>query len=303
MLAWVRNSPTFDNNTEEEIENFVDKNITCQLPEDDEPLKNLLLLVQKHTHSVACRKHGKACRFQFPRFPVRKTTAFKPLDDLPSAAIQEIYQHALKAVSEQIKDIDTTDNMSFDDLLQKSGISEDVYMQALRWVKTKHGQPAILLQRNPNESNINHYNTILMKCWEANLDVQYVTNTYACVMYVASYVSKPEKTLGDVLKAVSQSSVHLGVKTSMKTVAKKFLTHREISAQEAVYRLLSLPLVQGSRQVVFIATDLPHKRTRLFKPMKVLQQLEDDDPDVFMVSSDNLFIACSPKKETQPPNV
>lgn len=32
-----------------------------------------------------------------------------------------------------------------------------------------------------------------MKAWEANLDVQFVTNVYSCVMYLASYVSKPEK--------------------------------------------------------------------------------------------------------------
>lgn len=74
---------------------------------------------------------------------------------------------------------------------------------------------------------------------------------YTPVMYLASYVSKPEQTIGDVLKAVSSSSQHLGAKQSMKSVAQKFLTHREASAQEAVYRLLPLPLSQGSRQVVF----------------------------------------------------
>jgi hypothetical protein len=85
-------------------------------------------------------------------------------------------------------------------------------MSALQWISTKNRQPAILLKRRPCEMNINNYNILLMKSWEANLDVQFVTNTYACVMYVASYVSKPEKTMGDVLKGVSQSSVHLGVK-------------------------------------------------------------------------------------------
>lgn len=62
-----------------------------------------------------------------------------------------------------------------------------------------------------------------MKAWEANLDVQFVTNVYSCVMYLASYVSKPEKTLGDVLKAVSKSSQHLGAKQSMRSVAQSSL--------------------------------------------------------------------------------
>lgn len=69
----------------------------------------------------------------------------------------------------------------------------------------------------------------------------------------------------------------------MRSVAQKFLTHREVSAQEAVYRLLSLPLTQGTRQVVFIDTDLPEHRTRLFKPMKLLENLDEDDPDVFLL--------------------
>lgn len=74
----------------------------------------------------------------------------------------------------------------------------------------------------------------------------------------------------------------------MKSVAKKFLTHREVSAQEAIYRLMSLPLVQGSRQIVFVPTYLPEQRTRLFKPLKLLQMLEDDDADVFMVC--NIYV-------------
>jgi hypothetical protein len=35
-----------------------------------------------------------------------------------------------------------------------------------------------------------------------------------------------------------------------------FLTHREISAQEAAYRLLGLPLTKTSRQGLFIPTKL-----------------------------------------------
>ena len=156
-------------------------------------------------------------------------------------------------------------------------------MESLKWIKTRKGQPAILLKRDLTEVNINNYNVTIIKAWEANLDVQYVTNVYSCIMYVASYMSKPEKTLGDVLKGVSASTQHLGAKSSMKNIAKKFLTNREVSAQEAVYRLMSLPLTKGSREVVFVATDFPENRTRLLKPMKLIHALEDDDSDIFQV--------------------
>ena len=284
MVAWVKDAPSFEKNTISEVETFVDKYVTCELPDLDPDLKDHLTQVQRHTHSIACRKHGKTCRFSFPRYPVRKTTAFKSPDDMPTPAQQEIYKSSLEAVVKVLASVDHNSDKSLDDILSAAGVSEQEYISALQWKETKNGQPCILLRRRPWEINVNNYNTVLMKCWEANLDVQFVTNTYACVMYVASYVSRPEKTLGDVLKSVSQSSIHLGVKQSMNAVAKKFLTHREISAQEAVYRLLSLPLVQGSREVVFIPTDLPQNRTRIFKPMKLLQMLDDDDTDVYMVT-------------------
>ncbi|WAR02670.1 PIF1-like protein, partial [Mya arenaria] len=302
MLAWIKDPPSFESNSEDEIQQFLDKHVTCELPKEDEKLRDTLLHVQKHTHSVACRKHGKACRFQFPRWPVCKTLALKPLQESPAKTCQELFTKTLETVNKQLQETDTATEMTFEELMRRSGVSEESYLKALHWIKTKSGQPAVLLKRSPNEGNINNYNTTLMKCCEANLDVQFVTNTFACVMYVASYVSKPEKTLGDVLKAVSKSSVNLGVKTSMKTVAKKFLTHREISAQEATFRLLSLPLVQGSRQIVYIPTDLPQHRTRLMKPLKMLEKLDDDDTDVYMTglldryaarprALDNMFLA------------
>lgn len=136
-----------------------------------------------------------------------------------------------------------------------------------------------------------------MNAWEANLDVQYVTHVYSCVIYLASYITKPEKTLGDVPKAVSTSSQHLGTKSSMRKVAHIFLTHREVSAQEAVYRLLSLPLTQGSRQVIFLDTDLKENRTRLFKSLNVIQNLDDYDPVVYVTGMNDRYAARPDKLE------
>jgi hypothetical protein len=110
-----------------------------------------------------------------------------------------------------------------------------------------------------------------MKGWQANLDLQYVTNVYPCIMYVASYISKLEKTLGDVLKSVCRHSAPLVTKQMMDTVPRQCLCHREVSAQEVVYIPLSLPLVKRSRQVFFVPTDLPENITKLLKPMKAIQ--------------------------------
>ena len=226
MLAWVNNAPNFENNQEHEIRDFIDYKVSCQLPDDDSEMYELLHLVQRHTHSVACRKHGKLCRFNFPRPPVNETLVFKPLETPPTKHMQKVFSAALTSVYEQLDD-NIDKNTSMEEVLNKANVSEQLYINALHWIKTKSGQPAIILKRKPYEANVNNYNTILMKSWEANIDVQFVTNVYSCVMYLASYISKPEKTLGDVLKAVNTSSQHLGTKQTMKNVAHKFLTHRE----------------------------------------------------------------------------
>ena len=284
MLLWETDAPDIESSLEEDVQKFVDKHVSCALPVDNEDLTELLLLVQRHTHSLTCRKHGQACRFHFPRLPVRHTTAFKPVEEEITTASQETYKEILATIHEQLDKIDQDTQISLDSVLEKANVAEAQYMRALRWFKTKSGRPAIVLKREPCEIFINNYNKVIMMSWEANHDVQFVTSVLECVFYVASYMSKPEKTLGDLLKGVCKAGQHLGPKGSMKAVAKKFLTHREVSAQEAVYRLLSLPLTKGSRQVIFIPTDLPENRTRLFKPMKLIETLEDDDPDVFQMS-------------------
>ena len=61
----------------------------------------------------------------------------------------------------------------------------------------------MLLKREPNEQKVNNYNASVMLAWQANMDIQYVLDAYACVMYVASYIMKTEKSMGVLLKQVA----------------------------------------------------------------------------------------------------
>ena len=129
--------------------------------------------------------------------------------------------------------------MSLDDLLDKAEVSESEYIQALE--VSSEGN-VVVLRREPNECAVNNYNPSVMLAWQANMDIQFVLNAYACVMYVASYIMR---SMGELLKRVAE----------LKKVGSAFLTHRELSAQEAVYRLLSIPMKQLSRSVVFVNTN------------------------------------------------
>ena len=70
----------------------------------------------------------------------------------------------------------------------------------------------------------------------------------------------------------------------MRKVGSAFLTHREVSAQEAVYRLLSMPMKQLSRSVVSVDTNPKNERIAVLKNNDSLSQLNDDDTNVFQKS-------------------
>jgi len=71
------------------------------------------------------------------------------------------------------------------------------------------------------------------------MDIQYVLNAYACVMHVASYMMKTERAMGKLLKHVAAEARTEELKAQICKVGSAFLTHREISAQEAVYRVFA----------------------------------------------------------------
>ena len=61
-------------------------------------------------------------------------------------------------------------------------------------------------------------------------------------MYIASYVLKAEKGMGELLKQAAREMEQGNMRQQLNKLGSVFLTNREVSAQEAVYRVLSMPL-------------------------------------------------------------
>ena len=75
------------------------------------------------------------------------------------------------------------------------------------------------------------------------MDIKDILNACACVMYVASYIMKSERSMGELLNVAAEARTE-ELKIQLHKVGSAFLTHREVSAQEALYRILSLPMKQ-----------------------------------------------------------
>ena len=273
-VIWVKDAPKFDVNEDSEVTDFIDQYITCAKPEDGK-LRELVLLLQEHKHSTYCKK-GPTCRFHFPQ-PPSPITLIAKSDTDPDKL--KAAQQCLSKVRKTLVEGDS--NVGLEELLGSAGVELDSYMDALH---TSSKGNTVVLKRSPDESKINNYNSAVMMAWQANMDIQYVLNAYACVMYVASYIMKAERSMGDLLKRVACESRSDELVKQLRKVGSAFLTHREVSAQEAAYRILSIPMKQLSRSVVFIDTNPKNERIAVLKNSQALEQLDDSDVDVFQKS-------------------
>ena len=107
----------------------------------------------------------------------------------------------------------------------------------------------------------------------------WIYNILQMFMHVSSMLHRmslnQNERWGETLKAVGRAAKSKGTRQQMKQIAHSFLSNREVSAQEAVYRALSLPLIRSSRIVIFVNTDLPEKRCKIFKPISKIKELDD----------------------------
>ena len=246
-LFWVKMAPQYQKNLNEEIVTFVDRYITCQKLDSSTEMEDLINL-QMHRHAKTCKKAGhKICRFNFPLPPMPRTMILKPLDE---SSFDEEQTNNIKANAEKIKEL--LDNMkygndiSFEDFLQRMQLTEENYIFAVRFTLKRD---TLLLKRTPSEIRISSYNTDLLKAWRANMDIQFVLDPYACATYILSYITKGQRGMSRPLEKASEEakSGNKNITNRVRHIGNKFLNAVEISAQEAVYLVLQMPMRRASR--------------------------------------------------------
>ena len=295
-LIWIKNGPNVDSAPIPQLVNFFSKYISVSIPdpEDDKLLNNLVPHLQKHKHSVTCKKNKKdICRFHFPKPPSNENIISAPPEDetIDPEILAKMYRRKevlLKPVLDAITNNTYDSDMTLECLLQSLGVNIDEYHKYLALgIKAR----SYIVERKPNETNINNYNPTILKAWQANMDLQPVLDTYACIMYIVSYVTKSERSMGELLRAAKKDSENLDIKIQLKKIGSTFLTHREVSAQEAVYRVLGLPMLACNVKRIFVPSDLPEDRVRLLKPLAILRELDPDSTDIYVKGLPEKFAA------------
>lgn len=140
----------------------------------------------------------------------------------------------------------------------------------------------VIHKRTVGEAFVNPYNPEILGTWKANMDIQFVLDTYACAKYCVGYMMKGNggisKTLRQINHAVSSSNDEIFNK--LQKSAKLLWTGTEISAQEAAGFLLGMKNTDSSRVDIFVNTSLPEERTHILKPIEELRKLDDDAENV-----------------------
>lgn len=281
-LLWVKDAPLLDVDSDQDVCTFIDRYQHCRVP-DDEELALKVLSLQKHTHSPSCRRNNK-CRFRFPQPPSLSTLIARepdvdPEDEDGKDRVKHL-KEVLKAVKKLLDTDPATHLLLLSDLLHQADVTEQDYQEALGIAESGK---RVVVKRNPSEVSINHYNPWILRSWAANMDLQFVTDAYAAIMYITSYMLKAEKNMSELLQKVGEESreADLNLRQRMSKLGSTFLNKREVSAQEAAYRLLSMPLKLASRKVVFVNTSPRERCVHMVRPLEAIQAaIRDKQGDV-----------------------
>ena len=208
-----------------------------------------------------------------------RTIILKPLE---KSSHDEKESKLIKENSEKIKQVldgmKYGEDITFEDFLKMLGLTEESYLLAIRNTLKRDTS---FLKRSPSEMRINNYNAHLLQAWQANMDIQYVLDPYACATYILSYITKGQRGMSRLLeKAFEEAKAgNKDITNRVRHIGNKFLNAVEVSAQEAVYLVLQMPLRRSSRDVQFISASPPDERTFLIKKLEKLKELPDSSQE------------------------
>lgn len=186
---------------------------------------------------------------------MRKTTILQPLptDEFTRKQIGT-YRKNFRHIEEHLNKVEIIECLTLEQFFDQLHISEEEYILSER---SSLKSPTVFLKRTLKETRKNNYSYHILLAWRAKIDLQFVLDVYACATYVASSDTKSQRGKSDLLCQASQEA-------SDKNV--------EISAQEAAYICLQLPMKHSSRKVIFVKTSPPEERITLLKPQNQLEK-------------------------------
>ena len=201
----IVDAPKIDENEDSEVAEFIDKYITCAVPDATKypEMSNLVKKVQTHHHTTTCRKKKEiACRLNAP-WPLSNKTRIIRSEEKIDETIVNQSKKLIKKVVFNIVTISDLSDVTLSQILEECGVTEEQYDYALGCVEKT---VSVLYKRKPCEVNIGSYNTVILKLLKSNMNLQFVTDVHAILTYLTSYLCKPGHAMSELMKKASKEA-------------------------------------------------------------------------------------------------
>ncbi len=134
---------------------------------------------------------------------------------------KELAESIMKKVRECLLNSDAVYD-SVESMFASIGINQEIFECAYNKMTKKTN---VVLKRKPSDVWVNQYNKDLLRCWNANMDIQFVVDAYSCIVYIISYISKQREKWDDcwqIAQKEAQKQGKYGCKTRFKKTWKCF---------------------------------------------------------------------------------
>ena len=245
------------------------------------------------------------CRFNVPFFPLDETIFLQGLSkDLPEEELKKkkydlrkIRKYLLRQSYGHKEDSlswSKLRSLNFWQFLYEVGMFEDEksfeqYTEAeMQRAKTRYlnalatsirGSGSIFLRRGTKDIFFNNFNPNIMLLHGANHDLQVVVDQYAVAQYIVGYVTKNEAGMSQLLKNINDNAENLSKMELLNSLASVLDKHREVSIQEATYRMMSFPMVKSSVKIKYVSTCHPNFRDGLLKGN--IEDIDETNESIF----------------------
>ena len=257
-------------------------------------------------HTIGDRMEIPKCRFNVPFFPMDETVFLQGVnkDDAEEEEVKKrrldlrkIRKFLLRQSYGHLEDSDSwrkLKSLDFWSFLYEVGMFLDdkkfeEYIEAERKeAKTRYfsaisvgirGTGAVFLRRGTKDIFLNNFNPNLMLLHAANHDLQVVVDQYAVAQYIVGYLTKNEAGMSQLLKNINDNAENLSKMDLINQLASVLDKHREVSIQEATYRIMGFAMVKSSTVVKYVTTCHPNFRDGLLKSN--LEDIDDAKESLF----------------------
>ena len=243
------------------------------------------------------------CRFRFPKFPIDETCIVQAMPkDIEEKNSKERTKDFNMLMKYLIRQTHTEGNLeehigwknlqklNFYEFLYEAGMfsgnrdlrdysDEEKQKAKARYLNaisaSVKGSAIVLLKREVKNMFVNGFNAHIMRLHQANHDMQICIDQYSCAQYICGYLTKNEAGISKLLKAVNEECTNFKEIDKINALATVLDKNREVSIQEAIYRLLGLPMAKSSVKVKYLSTIHPNFRDGLLKGK--IEELSSDE--------------------------